>query len=1772
MASEASSAAAWRASELQRRVENRRRAAQSLLLPASVISNGADHAWTTTPTLSVLPTTSRVSPLPSPTPSLRASVKTAGLSSSSLSMTASLEPPLTIAIPSSPPRSTEAHSTPLLSCVGQRTPSTTLATSLSLPQLWRAKQDVLDTHMGVVDLQAKHAASVRACDQQFLNERSVRQLKSGISTAQLTIRAKQDELDALQRRVLRLSQTLQATASSSDTMHFASHRIAQLDAIRKDQSVMRQCATCGKAFVQHVLAAHEAACSDRKAREQELPTTSTNQIADAMHEHQRLTNADTSIAAPLKLQPLPRFVAQPPRNLRIADAATSVTHSAVLLQWDSPIFTGSTPIIDYELRFSVVTTTTARVLDASGDVVTTLKRTLEPLPPQTTSRWCLQVPVAPNAYWVRDLDANCEYGDFTLCAITKHGTSALSNTVALIKTAPAMPPTAPYFLTLGAVTASTISLGWQAPLDDGGAAIESYEIVFTEAVLEDTVQDTRTDKHTFLDTSVVVYKPRRVRTPSSATTHTLVDLLSGQEHKDFHVRAINSAGIPGAFSTSVASVFTIAPGNAHKLLDELQAAVNSRARVVDSQFLSGFMQRYDRSQYIHQVSRFIVAHHPELADKVDAILQRTDMALSDAQEASEHDASSPTATTQRRRFDDLSPAEQVHERRRQFHFRIADLSHRLEDAAYNVRWSLDRRIALVALIRAAEARILEKQAELERAKMFRGPQMDSDVLESGLQRFYTKDLVWALEDELAIEQLYIVDAKSEIVQVENYLRADERKHAALTQRLADRRAALDTFERALVSSGAAAETDATETDRHNVRVASLARLRQGVLYRAFSALAANRTAAHVQRRKVRATLARLVTYHTRMAFRHWVTVVRTVLRRADADGTSSSAFGVGSLGLVNASLERDELLLQSHALLLELRSADTNLQRMVWTREQQQQQQNSTAPTRLDSVETTPEKVFSAGKDAKCEALLLEADAKMGIRDFDGARHLYELVLNTSAHVERLAPPQLLKLQLQLGRAHLELQSVEHALTFLNRASFLATRLGQRADEGDATLLLGRAHTALRSLRLAIEHYERALLCFEAVSDVRGQVASLRGLQTVYATLEDAEMVASAKQQADDLEFALTQSLTRASDALERMQQRLVGVGAESSTEIVLERVGAIVPRLRTQRIQRKLDMSDDAKLVASLETLLAEKRALLAQGEVDLKRALASDSLQVDSSVLSGSSARYEIEDFKTKLAKLMGSIHAGEALVAKEIANARIRIRNCEDEIGDLEQELQVETGDLMRQMMARAPLRCFCFNATNAALQCVVGTASHGVSTCVASAEHTGLLVDLLTGACLGQAVGDPHRQHLGPPRGHQAQIVALYYVGTRIYTGGMDAALGVWDVQDAAIGGGFGVTLVQMLLDFDAAVVSVVADLALVVCGCADCDVFVFDAASLAVVARVIGAHDRSALALAVDSTREWFVTGSADARVSVWELGARSPHTTYRRVTKRHCLGGSGTGHAHTVTCVKQVASEVVSGDTNGRVVIWNLDADSPSKLLRVCDVHAGVPMQCLQFDATRVVSGAQDGRICVTDFATGQLLQTLVGHRASVLDLQFDRQRLVSMSADGRVRLWYWQGRIGVNASTRKYHILSAGETLKALSLKYHASIRELLAWNRLPDSSKLYVGQKLVVGVDARNSVAADELATLDMAVSRTFGKVSAENLAFAAANRVKSMDVEAQRASRKQALLAKAYFPSLDDDEEDGGKDSKSDADDGDVSESDTSDDADIPVGSDNDPDAAT
>lgn len=370
-------------------------------------------------------------------------------------------------------------------------------------------------------------------------------LGADIGVVQQKVRQKNAQLEDLHRRVLRLSMSLH---DASPDKAFATTKLKLEEDIRNQQLDGQSCQSCGKQLLLGMIPQHAGNCRGEAASPL-LPS-----LRPPSNQSSHRTRGANSLAADwlspvalpsIRSEPiLPRFVSQPPRNLRVVE--DGIDHHSILLEWDPPIFTGSNPITDYELRCGV-RQTSGRATDQQVSI--------ETLSPLLTSRWCLHIPVAPNQFCLDGLVAAQEYCDFALCAITINGKSESSNRIDVVKTAPSIEPTRPLFLSAGAVTATTITLSWIEPHDSGGKPIVDYDISFIEAVLED--KDASRFEDGFLNVADVAYRPKRVRTYSASTTFTMTNLLSGKEHKQFRVRAVNADGKPGEFSEPIESIFTI---------------------------------------------------------------------------------------------------------------------------------------------------------------------------------------------------------------------------------------------------------------------------------------------------------------------------------------------------------------------------------------------------------------------------------------------------------------------------------------------------------------------------------------------------------------------------------------------------------------------------------------------------------------------------------------------------------------------------------------------------------------------------------------------------------------------------------------------------------------------------------------------------------------------------------------------------------------------------------------------------------------------------------------------------------------------------------------------------------------------------------------------------------------------------------------------------------------------------------------------------------------
>ena len=71
---------------------------------------------------------------------------------------------------------------------------------------------------------------------------------------------------------------------------------------------------------------------------------------------------------------------------------------------------------------------------------------------------------------------------------------------------------------------------------------------------------------------------------------------------------------------------------------------------------------------------------------------------------------------------------------------------------------------------------------------------------------------------------------------------------------------------------------------------------------------------------------------------------------------------------------------------------------------------------------------------------------------------------------------------------------------------------------------------------------------------------------------------------------------------------------------------------------------------------------------------------------------------------------------------------------------------------------------------------------------------------------------------------------------------------------------------------------------------------------------------------------------------------------------------------------------------------------------------------------------------------------------------------VLTLSADGSMRRWYWNGVEPKARNLDKYHILGPGETINTLAKRYGTEVAAIIKWNKIKDTKKLYIGQRLCV------------------------------------------------------------------------------------------------------------
>ena len=151
------------------------------------------------------------------------------------------------------------------------------------------------------------------------------------------------------------------------------------------------------------------------------------------------------------------------------------------------------------------------------------------------------------------------------------------------------------------------------------------------------------------------------------------------------------------------------------------------------------------------------------------------------------------------------------------------------------------------------------------------------------------------------------------------------------------------------------------------------------------------------------------------------------------------------------------------------------------------------------------------------------------------------------------------------------------------------------------------------------------------------------------------------------------------------------------------------------------------------------------------------------------------------------------------------------------------------------------------------------------------------------------------------------------------------------------------------------------------------------------------HDATVWSVVANETL--LLSGSADTTIRIWDI-----HKHIKSKTDRVCVRVV-QGHKRTVRCLRfGLKNEFASASADYEVRVWVIRGIEGHPFKHVtCRwrfIAHGCPVTCLEMKGVEIVSGGEDGKICLWDLERGVLVRKCEGHEGAVQDLKFDSTKV----------------------------------------------------------------------------------------------------------------------------------------------------------------------------------
>ncbi len=1416
----------------------------------------------------------------------------------------------------------------------------------------------------------------------------------------------------------------------------------------KKSKLKTRCSFCNKVVLTKIIKDHETRCETESKNLSVLYSQGKEQTA--------AEEMDTALPP------------QPPMSVKV----NAKTCDSITLSWGKPIFDGGASIEGYEIRWS---------LCHKKKIGKKYQRTYEELPVVWTSTWCLEEPIMHEGYTIKNLIADTEFGKVRVYTKNRMGYSGPSNEIESIETELPLAPSQPLFLQVTDIGSSSLSISWAAPLFSGGSGGSdsfSYEVQYThqkQTPIEKGKEPGMVDVHEV------------IQLENSKTEYTLVDLMGDAEVRMIVVTAINSFGIRGPKSDEIMKVKTKPPKSSQVFKQELDRVKKVKGRFVESNLNQGFMQRFEKNNFIA-----ILQGKLKLAEKDEADEEARKQAREDRIKKAVEDIEGPSIAEIEKKYaipEDVAkpatssdqdyggtdegqnnqsdedsenvsqeddgdvldfvqkkkpPIMDARARRKADKARAAALlarRHLVRERQFNDRMGvltkliqaeIDKRADIIAKraeiffnIKLWAKRTDELQPELDRAMLFRGRFMDSSVMHNKPQRFLTTGLQKVLIEELELRLKDIADGKEEMIMLEQEADGVKRKQEYLEVRLKDRQAAYFAFKREAAKEKAAQK--------------KLEEWSASGLHDAFDAWRNYKQNRQGDKAIMAKFIRRFMNVELHGAFQHWQNVLKQLDRILEASKESEG--GAGTASLEKVSQFRDVLQKETASILHIVSQSQDSLDSAKRTADQQRLFDEGMEFFKTYKAENEDEIMKSLSPLEMAEYNFGISYAKNG--DFVKAiKHFLNFSTSMQAKGNLL---MMARAWCEMGGAYTNLQLPEKAVVHFDRAIALSREARSTKTLAQSYYGMGIAFEAQVQHRTALRFTDRAVRLYSMMKDSMSEAKCYRLKASIFKELNDNEGIALNEQIANDIEFRAKKIIEEGQSALDELAKKCSASTADETDPFFVEVCTASVPRIRREIKELQVKLTELEREPKRIDKEIANARKFQDHMKAQLIEANRSESTYMDSDSVHGAFQRFNVKELRKSLTEYIVTFDEKCAALAKDKHKFEILISNTKDDMSELFEELDTENGTVMRRAMEKNLMRACCLNPVNGRGHDVLGGCTGGIEL-FAFAGGKRIHLHDLQGTCKRIIEGDSPGAHIGDMSGHTKMVSSLCFYGSIIYSGSMDNRMFVWDIDQHEC--------VHICKGHKATIWAIDADAVKIVSGSADNEVRVWDAKNFEC-AHILLGHKRAPKCIHVGPTR--FVTGGADYEVRVWKV-SESIDDPLDKVECEHRM----LGHGAPVTCIKLAVSEIVSGAANGTLMVWSI---THGHSLWKVDAHEGAIL-CLQFDATKIITGGRDMTLKTFDISSGHCLQTLRGHSAPIVALDFDHTMILTISNDGMMRRWPFRvhGRKAVHEL--KYHIVEPNDHIAKIAIKFETTVKNLREWNNIKDPvlQPLYPGMRLIV------------------------------------------------------------------------------------------------------------